>query len=423
MRSFSMMVGLVVAVGLASSSRLLSDEKGAGNDDGFVPLFVEPGVPKGWVVRAWNDVAEPAEAGAAWRVDAEGVLHGSEPRGTWLVSEQEYGDFVLAFEFKLPPQGNSGCGLRFPGKGDPAFDGLELQMVDVRYYGGQPVGADELTGSLYQAITPRATPFKPGEWNAYHIRCEGPLVRVELNGELLIDVNLDEIDRPLKRGEPLKARPRRGHIGFQELSRGGGHVQIRNAKLKVLDAPAAPGAVVIDISSAAGGEATILVDGEKVEHPQLRDTLRTRRDAKPDAPPTFSLRADEAVPYGVVENVLIDLAMSLYETGRIETRAGASHPFIMPVKTKGEVKARPSVLDVRVTMPDGKASVEVGGTTVSDLGEPLVRLLTEARTGAAAGTIAAVWPDAAVPYADVVRAYAACQAAGFEHVVFRTSPR
>ena len=223
-----------LAVIVASPAR--SDDKPAGAAaDGFTPLFTEPGAPKGWTVRAWDDVANPAPDGAQWRVDDQGVLHGSEPRGTWLVSEREYGDFELAFEFKLPPQGNSGCGLRFPGKGDPAFDGLELQMCDPRYHGGNLVGADELTGALYQAITPRATPFKPEQWNAYYVMCKGPMVRVELNGHLVIEVNLDELDRPLRRGEPLKNRPRRGHIGFQELSRGGGHVQIRKAKLHVLD--------------------------------------------------------------------------------------------------------------------------------------------------------------------------------------------
>jgi hypothetical protein len=34
---------------------------------------------------------------------------------------------------------------------------------------------------------------------------------------------------------PVKDRPRKGHIGFQELSRGAEHAQIRNARIKVLD--------------------------------------------------------------------------------------------------------------------------------------------------------------------------------------------
>jgi hypothetical protein len=63
---------------------------------------------------------------------------------------------------------------------------------------------------------------------------------VLLNGEQILDVNLDKESIATKRHDgtdapPLKDRPRRGHIGFQELSRGGGHVQIRNARIKVLD--------------------------------------------------------------------------------------------------------------------------------------------------------------------------------------------
>src|SRR2546430_337926 len=83
-------------------------------------------------VRAWDDVSKPGPEGAKWLVDDQGILNGSEPRGTWLVSEKEYGDFVLEFDWKLGERGNSGCGIRFPGKGDPAFDGLEIQMVDER---------------------------------------------------------------------------------------------------------------------------------------------------------------------------------------------------------------------------------------------------------------------------------------------------
>jgi len=49
--------------------------------------YPEDGVPKGWLVRRWDDVSKPAEKAATWRVE-DGVLHGSEPRGTWLVSER-----------------------------------------------------------------------------------------------------------------------------------------------------------------------------------------------------------------------------------------------------------------------------------------------------------------------------------------------
>src|SRR5215208_1361790 len=93
--------------------------KAAAGEDKWVKLFPEEGKPKGWTVSVWSDVGKPPPEGAVWTVKDE-VLHGSEPRGTWLVSEKEYGDFVLEFEFKLGERGNSGCGLRFPPRGDPA---------------------------------------------------------------------------------------------------------------------------------------------------------------------------------------------------------------------------------------------------------------------------------------------------------------
>ena len=216
----------------------------ATGQDKWVKLFPQDGVPRGWVVRVWSDVSKPGPEGAVWTVK-DGILHGSEPRGTWLISEKEYSDFVLEFEFKLGERGNSGCGLRFPPEGDPAFDGLELQMADERYNEGRD-GPDKLTGSLYKALAPKKQVYKPTEWNKYVITLKGPSVKVELNGELIQDVNLDQQTAKVERHDgrpapPLKDRPRKGRIGFQELSRGGAHVIIRNARIKELGAGAAAG--------------------------------------------------------------------------------------------------------------------------------------------------------------------------------------
>src|SRR5262245_18980364 len=101
-------------------------------DDKPTPLFQDDGSPKGWVVREWNDLAKPAQPGMDWTV-TKGVLQPGKKRGTWLVSEKEYADFVLEFEIKLTERGNSGVALRAPMRGDPAFDGMELQFADVRY--------------------------------------------------------------------------------------------------------------------------------------------------------------------------------------------------------------------------------------------------------------------------------------------------
>lgn len=223
-------------LGCSTQSQPAADQ-GKSRDAGFVRLFTAEGVPKGWRVGAWNDVSKPGPDGAAWTVK-DGVLHGSEPRGSWLMSEKEYGDFILEYEFKLGERGNSGLALRAPMKGDPAFDGLELQMADFRY---NPEAKDsELTGGLYRALAPSKQVYKPTEWNRYHVELRGSRIKVILNSETIQDADLSAYSEPVKRHDgsnasPLKDRPRKGHIGFQELSRDGAHVMIRNARIKVLE--------------------------------------------------------------------------------------------------------------------------------------------------------------------------------------------
>lgn len=206
-------------------------------ETGFTSLFPKEGVPQGWRVGSWDDVSKPGPQGAQWLVK-DGVLHGSEPRGTWLISEREYGDFILEYEFKLGTRGNSGLALRTPTKGDPAFDGMELQMADYRY--NTNATAAELTGGLYRALAPSKQVYKPEQWNSYRVELRGSRIVVTLNGEKIQDADLSAFDQPVKRHDgtmalSLKDRPRKGRIGFQELSRGGDHVMIRNAQIKVLD--------------------------------------------------------------------------------------------------------------------------------------------------------------------------------------------
>jgi len=214
-------------------------EQKAVQEEGFVPLFPKDGVVKDWLVRSWSDVNKPADPRTVWVVK-DGILHGGEPRGSWLLSPREYGDFVLKYDFKLGPTGNSGCALRAPLFGDPAFDGMELQMADYRY---NPQAKDsELTGGIYRAIAPRQQVYKPTEWNSYEVTLQGAHLTVVLNGAVIQDLKLDEQNQKVLRHDgrpcpPVKDRPRKGHIGFQELSRGAEHAQIRNARIKALNEP------------------------------------------------------------------------------------------------------------------------------------------------------------------------------------------
>src|SRR5439155_8709631 len=161
----------------------------AADDEKLVPLFPTDGPPKGWVVTEWSDLAKPAPKTAEWVVK-DGVLTAGKERGTWLVSEKEYTDFVLEFEVKLTARGNSGVALRAPLKGDPAFDGMEFQIADLRY---NPQAKDsELTGGIYRAIAPTKQAYKPTEWNAIKIELKGTRLKGTVNGELVQDVDLSK---------------------------------------------------------------------------------------------------------------------------------------------------------------------------------------------------------------------------------------
>jgi hypothetical protein len=165
---------------IAAAGAGLSAGQTQEQEEGFAPLFPQDGNLDGWLVRSWSDVSKPpADPNTRWFLK-DGILHGGEPRGSWLLSKKEYGDFILKYDFKLGPTGNSGCALRVPLFGDPAFDGMELQMADYRY---NPDAKDsELTGGIYRAIAPRKQVYKPEQWNSYVVTLEGSHLNVVLNG-------------------------------------------------------------------------------------------------------------------------------------------------------------------------------------------------------------------------------------------------
>jgi hypothetical protein len=198
-------------------------------------LFTTDGVPDGWVVTEWSDVSKRVDD-APWKV-VGGVLSPSERRGTWLMSKEQYGDFILELEIKLTELGNSGIALRTPLSRDPAFEGLEFQVADVRY--NPEAKESELTGGIYRAIAPSKQIYKPTEWNQIRLELCRSHLKAILNGETIQDINLDEFKEAVLRHDgteapPIAKRPRKGHIGFQHLSRDG-KVEIRNVRIRKIN--------------------------------------------------------------------------------------------------------------------------------------------------------------------------------------------
>jgi len=163
---------------------------------------------------------------------ADGMLSCIAEGGGWLSTEQEYANFILRLEWRVPKDGNSGVGLRFPKEGNPAHDGMEIQILDDSAEIHKDILDVQHTGSIYYQVAAKPGATRPaGEWNQYEITCAGPLVRVKLNGVQITEANVD--DYPMANGEylPLKDRPRKGFIGLQSH---GSQVDFRNVEIKVL---------------------------------------------------------------------------------------------------------------------------------------------------------------------------------------------
>ena len=79
--------------------------------------------------------------------------------GGWLATLRPYDDFRLSLEFRVPPGGNSGVFIRSPLEGDPAYTGMEIQILDDYAEQWRGLNPYQYTASIYdvQAPSERAT--------------------------------------------------------------------------------------------------------------------------------------------------------------------------------------------------------------------------------------------------------------------------
>ena len=160
-------------------------------------------------------------------VPQDGVLvceHGGQ-----LFTEKEYADFIFRFEFKLPPNGNNGIGIRTPAQGNPAYGGMEIQVLDENYKGIQPYQAH---GSIYGVVPAKRGHQKPiGQWNSEEICCKGSQVKITLNGVVIVDADLSKIEKTLDGHAHPGLHNKKGYIGFLGH---GSRVEFRNIRIKSL---------------------------------------------------------------------------------------------------------------------------------------------------------------------------------------------
>ncbi|HEY5312622.1 MAG TPA: DUF1080 domain-containing protein, partial [Pirellulales bacterium] len=87
----------------------------------FAPLF------NGQDLAGWEGSTDNYEV-------VEGAIRCKPHKGGVLYTHGQYSNFIAQVEIKLPPGGNNGLAIRYPGTGDAAYTGMcELQVLDTEH--------------------------------------------------------------------------------------------------------------------------------------------------------------------------------------------------------------------------------------------------------------------------------------------------
>jgi 3-keto-disaccharide hydrolase len=139
-------------------------------------------------------------------------------KGGTIYTKEQYGDFVARLEFKLPPGGNNGLAIRYPGQGDTAYAGMcELQVLDDNYEKATNSQIDprQAHGSAYGMVAAHRGYQHPiGDWNYEEVTVKGSTIKVELNGTVILDCDLNKVNDYMSgHDHPGKDRTT-GYFGF-----------------------------------------------------------------------------------------------------------------------------------------------------------------------------------------------------------------
>ncbi|MFQ5740534.1 MAG: DUF1080 domain-containing protein [Acidobacteriota bacterium] len=198
--------------------------RGSSSEEGFVPLF------DGKTLNGWVLTGKRTQLGYLVK---DGKIVCPPGGGGNLLTEKEYANFILRFEFKLEEGSNNGLGIRAPlGARDVAYDGIELQIIDNRAERHKNIKPWQKHGSLYHVFPARTGYLKPaGEWNREEVVAKGTKIKVILNGTTILDVDTNDVTDPEVLGRHPGLKRQSGHIGFL------GHndpVEFRNIRIKEL---------------------------------------------------------------------------------------------------------------------------------------------------------------------------------------------
>ena len=178
----------------------------------------------------------------SWEV-VDGTLHckpkGAAQKRADILTVDQYADFELAFDWKIPPGDNSGVIYRATEEfNEPYLSGPEYQVIDDKGYPDK-LTPTQTSGSNYDMhAAPDDKPINPpGQWNTGKIVAKGNHVEHWLNGAKVVEYEINSPEwKKLKAGSKWKNAKGygiapRGHIDLQDH---GGEVWYRNIMIKTL---------------------------------------------------------------------------------------------------------------------------------------------------------------------------------------------
>ena len=157
-------------------------------------------------------------------------------KGGVLYTDKKYSDFVVRLEFMVPPGGNNGLAIRYPGGNkDAAYIGMtELQVLDSEDARYAKLDPRQYHGSSYgMAPAHRGYLRAPNTWNYQEVTVKGSTIKVELNGNIILDTDLSKITEYMAKSPHPGKDLKEGHFGFA------GHsdpVRFRNLQIKPIAA-------------------------------------------------------------------------------------------------------------------------------------------------------------------------------------------
>ena len=213
----------LMLVASAGCGTMPASAPGKNPPPGFVSIF------NGRDFSGWDGPVENYEV-------KDGAIVCKPKMGGTIFTQREFTNFIVRLEFKLPPGGNNGLALRYPGAGDAAYAGMcECQVLDDHFEKatGQKIDPRQAHGSAYGMVAARRGFQRPiGEWNFEEVTVRGSTIKVELNGTVILDADLSHVTEFMaNHPHPGKDRAS-GHFGFA------GHndpVRFRNIFIQSLD--------------------------------------------------------------------------------------------------------------------------------------------------------------------------------------------